>query len=100
MLAQALLAERSAEDIAAALARLYRARLPSPEDIIDPGEHRSRPARIAAERDSRAARARMTRRAAIEDGKAVGASRMARAASGFAPRSAAARMRKRAGCCR
>ena len=42
MLAQALLAERSAEDIAAALARLYRARLPSPEDIIDPGEHRSR----------------------------------------------------------
>src|SRR3954449_13581969 len=41
-LAQALLAERSAEDIAAALARLYRARLPSPEDIIDPGEHRAR----------------------------------------------------------
>jgi ATP-dependent RNA helicase DeaD len=38
MLAQALLAERSAEDIAAALARLYRARLPSPEDIIDPGQ--------------------------------------------------------------
>ncbi|MBH5389202.1 DEAD/DEAH box helicase [Bradyrhizobium diversitatis] len=41
-LAQALLAERSAEDIAAALARLYRARLPSPEDIIDPGERGSR----------------------------------------------------------
>jgi ATP-dependent RNA helicase DeaD len=39
-LAQALLAERSAEDIAAALARLYRARLPSPEDIVDPGEDR------------------------------------------------------------
>jgi ATP-dependent RNA helicase DeaD len=38
MLAQALLAERSAEDIAAALARLYRARLPSPEDILDPGQ--------------------------------------------------------------
>ncbi|MCK1681495.1 DEAD/DEAH box helicase [Bradyrhizobium sp. 147] len=38
VLAQALLAERSPEDIAAALARLYRARLPSPEDIIDPGE--------------------------------------------------------------
>jgi ATP-dependent RNA helicase DeaD len=33
-----LLAERSAEDIAAALARLYRARLPSPEDILDPGQ--------------------------------------------------------------
>ena len=42
-LAQAPLAERSAEDIAAALARLYRARLPSPEDIIDPGERASRP---------------------------------------------------------
>lgn len=42
-LAQALLAERSAEDIAAALARLYRARLPSPEDIIDPGERTGRP---------------------------------------------------------
>jgi ATP-dependent RNA helicase DeaD len=42
-LAQALLAERSPEDIAAALARLYRARLPSPEDILDPGEKSSRP---------------------------------------------------------
>jgi ATP-dependent RNA helicase DeaD len=39
-LAQALLAERSAEEIAVALARLYRARLPSPEDIADPGEDR------------------------------------------------------------
>ena len=37
-LAEALLAERSPEDIAAALARLYRARLPSPEDILDPGQ--------------------------------------------------------------
>ena len=37
-LAKALLAERSPEDIAAALARLYRARLPSPEDILDPGQ--------------------------------------------------------------
>jgi ATP-dependent RNA helicase DeaD len=36
IMARALLAERSAEDIAAALARLYRARLPSPEDILDP----------------------------------------------------------------
>ncbi|MBR0957677.1 DEAD/DEAH box helicase [Bradyrhizobium japonicum] len=43
VLAQALLAERSPEDIAAALARLYRARLPSPEDIIDPGERTGRP---------------------------------------------------------
>jgi ATP-dependent RNA helicase DeaD len=42
VLARALLAERSPEDIAAALARLYRARLPSPEDIIDPGERSGR----------------------------------------------------------
>jgi ATP-dependent RNA helicase DeaD len=38
VLARALLAERSPEDVAAALARLYRARLPSPEDILDPGK--------------------------------------------------------------
>jgi ATP-dependent RNA helicase DeaD len=43
ILAQALLAERSPEEIAAALARLYRARLPSPEDILDPGEDNRRP---------------------------------------------------------
>ena len=41
-LARTLLAERSPEDIAAALARLYRARLPSPEDILDPGERSAR----------------------------------------------------------
>ena len=41
-LARTLLAERSPEDIAAALARLYRARLPSPEDILDPGERGAR----------------------------------------------------------
>jgi ATP-dependent RNA helicase DeaD len=39
-LARALLAERSSEAIAAALARLYRSRLPSPEDIVDPGQAR------------------------------------------------------------
>ncbi len=37
-LARVLLAERSPEDIAAALVRLYRSRLPAPEDILDPGE--------------------------------------------------------------
>jgi ATP-dependent RNA helicase DeaD len=37
-LARALLAARPPEEIAAALARLYRARLPSPEDILDPGK--------------------------------------------------------------
>jgi ATP-dependent RNA helicase DeaD len=40
VLARALLAERSPEDIAAALVRLYQARLPSPEDILDPGRPR------------------------------------------------------------
>ncbi|MHC2255962.1 ATP-dependent RNA helicase DeaD [Bradyrhizobium embrapense] len=50
VLAQALLAERSPEAIAAALARFYRARLPAPEDILDPGEGRSR------DRGDRAAR--------------------------------------------
>jgi ATP-dependent RNA helicase DeaD len=42
VLARALLAERSPEDIAAALARLYRARLPAPEDLLDPGERSNR----------------------------------------------------------
>jgi ATP-dependent RNA helicase DeaD len=37
-LARALLAERSPEDIAAALARLYRSGLPAPEEIRDRGE--------------------------------------------------------------
>jgi ATP-dependent RNA helicase DeaD len=41
-LARALLAERSPEAIAAALARIYRSRLPSPEDILDPGQDRGR----------------------------------------------------------
>ena len=39
-LARALIAERSPEEIAAALARLYRARLPAPEDVLDPGQAR------------------------------------------------------------
>jgi ATP-dependent RNA helicase DeaD len=38
VMARALLAERSAEEIAAALVRVYRSRLPSPEDVFDPGE--------------------------------------------------------------
>ncbi|WP_375459983.1 DEAD/DEAH box helicase [uncultured Enterovirga sp.] len=36
-MAEALLAERSPTEIAAALVRLYRQRLPSPEDVTDPG---------------------------------------------------------------
>ena len=41
-LARALLAERTPEEIAAALARLYRSRLPSPEDILDISERGGR----------------------------------------------------------
>ncbi len=54
-LARAMLAERSAEDIAAALARLYRARLPAPEEVQDPGTFRGREDRSAPrnDRDSR-----------------------------------------------
>ncbi|MET0710856.1 MAG: DEAD/DEAH box helicase, partial [Tardiphaga sp.] len=54
-LARAMLAERSAEDIAAALARLYRARLPAPEEVSDPGTFRGREDRGASrnERDTR-----------------------------------------------
>ena len=80
VLAQALLAERSAEDIAAALARLYRARLPSPEDILDPGQGSwpvPRGSRPGKGRPS-AARRRSQRRAAIEEGKIIAASRHGR----------------------
>jgi ATP-dependent RNA helicase DeaD len=41
-LAKALLAERSPEQVAAALIRLYRAGLPSPEEVFDPGPGRER----------------------------------------------------------
>jgi ATP-dependent RNA helicase DeaD len=37
VLARALLAERSPEDIAAALVRMYRAQLPAAEEVFDPG---------------------------------------------------------------
>jgi len=36
-MAKALLAERSAEDIAAALVRMYRSHLPAAEEVFDPG---------------------------------------------------------------
>ncbi|WP_315719721.1 MULTISPECIES: DEAD/DEAH box helicase [unclassified Bradyrhizobium] len=66
-LAQILLAQRPAEDIAAALARLYRARLPSPEDILDAVEDRGR-GRAERGRDPVARNARDT--AARDDGRA------------------------------
>ncbi len=55
-MARRLLTERSAEDVAAALVRLYRARLPAIEDVSDPGERpretRARP--VYSERPARA----------------------------------------------
>jgi ATP-dependent RNA helicase DeaD len=45
-MAEALLAQRSPEELAAALARIYRSRLPEPEEVTDPGagpERRARP---------------------------------------------------------
>ena len=85
VLARALLAERSPEDIAAALARLYRARLPSPEDILDPGKidpgkgaARSRDDRGRDKGWPNAARRGSRIRSPIEAGKAVEASRHGR----------------------
>jgi ATP-dependent RNA helicase DeaD len=40
VIARALLAERSAEDIATALVRFHRAQLPAPEEVFDPGMDR------------------------------------------------------------
>ena len=53
-LARAVLADRSPDVIAAALVRLYRSRLPSPEDIVDPGQRRDDDRRHS--RDGRADR--------------------------------------------
>jgi ATP-dependent RNA helicase DeaD len=77
VLAQALLAERSAEEIAAALARLYRARLPSPEDILDPGE------RTGRQRDDRAPRGDDRRDAPRKPGKTSSRHRMEEATVWF-----------------
>jgi ATP-dependent RNA helicase DeaD len=42
-LARLLLGERTPEEIAGALARIWRARRPLPEDVVDPGESRRAP---------------------------------------------------------
>ena len=57
ILARALLAERSAEDIAAALIRMHRCRLPAPEDILDTGPARES-REIRETRDTRNPRAK------------------------------------------
>lgn len=51
--ARALLAERSPEDIAAALLRLYRAKLPAPEELLDSGRPSRPTERISDHRQSR-----------------------------------------------
>lgn len=79
-LARALLAERSPEDIAAALARLYRSRLPSPEEVLDPGERsvrtrdeRSpRPDRIARDDDRDSGPKSKKTKARMREGMAEG----------------------------
>ena len=54
-LGRRLLEGASAEKIAAALVRAYRARLPEPEDVSDPGTGRERPVRDSREpRENRA----------------------------------------------
>lgn len=45
VLAQMLLSHKTPEEMAGLLARVYRTRLPAPEDVTDPGEGRSRPER-------------------------------------------------------
>jgi ATP-dependent RNA helicase DeaD len=58
-MARALLAERSAEEIAAALVRSHRARLPAPEEVFDGGSDRdARPPRDKRDRGSREDRGR------------------------------------------
>ncbi|CAN2533934.1 ATP-dependent+RNA+helicase+DeaD [Methylocapsa aurea] len=64
-MARLLLAERSAEQIAAALVKIYRSRLPAVEDVIDPGEE---PAR--AEKPGKAARGERPTRSVLAGGKA------------------------------
>jgi ATP-dependent RNA helicase DeaD len=65
-LAQRLMAERSAEDIAASLVRAHRALMPPPEDLIDNGPRgRDRPER--GERFERPERGSADRREGFED---------------------------------
>ena len=64
-LTKMLMADRSAEEIAGALVRMYRARLPAPEELFEAGgapERRERPERPARERDRPDKRAREERR--------------------------------------
>jgi len=69
-MARVLLAEKSAEEIANALARFHRSRLPAPEEVFDPGEDRG-PRQRKDKRERQEERARGGRdwgRGASEDG--------------------------------
>ncbi len=52
-LGRLLLAERTPEQLGAALVRLYRSRLPAPEDIVDPGMGEKLPRSFRETRDDR-----------------------------------------------
>ena len=103
VLAQAMLAERSPEEIAAALARLYRARLPRRKIFSIPARAPAGPVTSAVAKKARghsvATIASPLRAQSRENLRRVTAA-WRRAACGFAPPSAARRMPKRAGCCR
>jgi ATP-dependent RNA helicase DeaD len=73
-MARRLLAERSAEDVAAALVRLYRARLPAIEDVADPGERPrdARPRPVYSERPAQRGRATPEDREASRSARAGG----------------------------
>jgi ATP-dependent RNA helicase DeaD len=62
-LAQALLAERAPEELAAALARFYREQLPAPEELYQPPEQDARPPRERTDRPDRGDRADRSDRA-------------------------------------
>ena len=51
-MAKTLLEQRSAEEVAAALVRVYRSRLPAPEDVTDPGSQPQRKPRADYEAPS------------------------------------------------
>ena len=52
-LAKMLMAERTPEDIAGALVRMYRGRLPSPEDVFEAGTQTGKPPRDRSQRPER-----------------------------------------------
>ena len=101
-MARRLLAERSAEDIAAALVRLYRARLPAIEDVADPGERprEARPRPVYTERPAPRGRVAPEDRDHSRPARRAAASMRSATAPGSASTSGAPRAPIRNGCCR